>query len=493
LQALPEASSSDPMTIKDVNSPTQKFSHELSLFWKSLSTLQVEEDFLQFSARHYLLPSHLSHLYVRQCYVDLFEIIENNVALKLQRFALTGTPGVGKSAFLFYVLWRLASIQENETVILHRACDGNRVFVFTKTNCYNTFGLERVIHMLDDPTTWYLTDTLAPPPGQYLATTILVASPDRRHYSEFLKHTLGVHLHFLPVWTLDELLTLGKKYSLSEDVVQERFQKIGGIPRFIQSKWDLNTIIDDALSRVNIQRLSHITCQELCSEKGMWHIIAHLHLVEVKEESVIYTRAFPQMASHYVTERALKKFIKSETQELTDFLNRLTPTSEVASLQGSLFEGLAHIKLAKGGTFKYRSLDKNITQVGTLNLTPLRTGHFFNVSECKDLETYFIPRNPQHACIDSYAPSVGFFQMTINLHHGIKDEPMKKILSSSKEERLYFVVPEHLFEAFPRQRWINPNGRILDDYDAKPSKRRRKNVYRKLKQFVILITTNMSQ
>jgi ABC-type cobalamin/Fe3+-siderophores transport system ATPase subunit len=249
------------------------------------------------------------------------------VTLKRQRFALTGTPGVGKSAFLFYMLWRLARTQENEMIILHRACDAKQIFVFTKGDCYSTTGLHTIQHMLYEPTTWYLTDTLSPPPGQYLATTILVASPDRRHYSEFLKHTLGVHLHYLPVWTLDELLILAPKYSLSKAVVLERFRMIGGIPRFIQSEWDLKTIIDDALSRVNIQRLSHNTCQELYSERDMCHTIVHLHLVEVEGESVsyTYTRAFPRMASQYVTERALKKFIKSEPQELTDFFKQVHP------------------------------------------------------------------------------------------------------------------------------------------------------------------------
>jgi hypothetical protein len=261
--------------LKDQTPEGSNSSSELGIFWKSLSTLEAEEDLIHFPVRHPFLPSHLSHLYIRQCYIDMFKIIEDNVAMKCQRFALTGTHGVGKSVFLFYMLWRLARIQGNETIVLHRACDGNRVFVFTKTNCYQTFGLERVHHMLDDPATWYLTDTLTPPPGQYLATTILVASPDRRHYSEFLKHTLGVHLHFMPVWSLDEVLDVVSKRSLPEDVVVERFHMIGGIPRFgFQFNY---TLIDDALAILNIQRLSHITSHDLCTGNDMFHTIVHLH------------------------------------------------------------------------------------------------------------------------------------------------------------------------------------------------------------------------
>jgi hypothetical protein len=148
------------------------------------------------------------------------------------------------------------------------------------------------------------------------------------------------------------------------------------------------------------------------------------------------------------------------------------------------------MKLANGGTFKFRSLDVPNGQIDSLDLKPLHTGHFFNVSECKDLGTYFIPRDPWDTCIDAYAPSVGYFQMTTNPHHGINDKHMKKILKSFTESRLYFVVPENIFSHFPRQQWINSNDEILSDYGA-PSKKRRKNVYGKLKQFVILFPTNL--
>ena len=82
-------------------------------------------------------------------------------------------------------------------------------------------------------TTWYLTDTLEPPPGQLEAITILVSSPARRHYSTFLKLLPMPPLHYLPLWSLDELKLVASSYGRKPEIVEERFEKIGGVARFV--------------------------------------------------------------------------------------------------------------------------------------------------------------------------------------------------------------------------------------------------------------------
>ena len=52
--------------------------------------------------------------------------------------AITGTPGTGKSVFLFYILWRLANGETTKTVILHRNSDFGRIYVFQNDGSWMT-------------------------------------------------------------------------------------------------------------------------------------------------------------------------------------------------------------------------------------------------------------------------------------------------------------------------------------------------------------------
>jgi hypothetical protein len=54
----------------------------------------------------------------------------------------------------------------------------------------------------------------------------------------------------------------------------------------------------------------------------MFHTIVHLHWRDAEKKSVNYIKVVPRMASHYVTERALKKFIQNGAQDLTGFLKQ---------------------------------------------------------------------------------------------------------------------------------------------------------------------------
>jgi hypothetical protein len=92
--------------------------------------------------------------------------------------AITGCPGIGKSLFLFYILWRLSKFEKPPAVVLHREKDRGLIYVFQSNVCTVTNAYIEVVPVLNDKTTWYLTDTLSSPPAEDIrATTILVSSP----------------------------------------------------------------------------------------------------------------------------------------------------------------------------------------------------------------------------------------------------------------------------------------------------------------------------
>ena len=86
----------------------------------------------------------LKKLYIRKAYEDLFQIICNNLESitkprsDFTRMAITGTPGIGKSMFLFYILWRLANMETTKTVILRRQIERGGIYVFQNDGCWVT-------------------------------------------------------------------------------------------------------------------------------------------------------------------------------------------------------------------------------------------------------------------------------------------------------------------------------------------------------------------
>ena len=95
------------------------------MFWNSLRGMKPENEFLKFDPRSGLLPEELKELYIRKAYEDLFQIICNNLnsdneaKRRFHSMAIARTQGIGKSVFLFYILWRLANMETTKTVILH--------------------------------------------------------------------------------------------------------------------------------------------------------------------------------------------------------------------------------------------------------------------------------------------------------------------------------------------------------------------------------------
>jgi hypothetical protein len=119
--------------------------------------------------------------------------------------AIAGTSGVGKSVFLFYILWRLANLETTKTVALHRRSDGESIYVFQNDGCWMTRHLDYVDMFLEDPTTWYLTDALLQSPDRAKGVTIVVSPPEEKYYSKFPDLSHVAPLHYLPIWSLEEL------------------------------------------------------------------------------------------------------------------------------------------------------------------------------------------------------------------------------------------------------------------------------------------------
>ena len=420
-----------------------------TLFWNSLSTVKLEENTLVFHAIPKFFPDNMKSLFVRKSYFDLFNIVIDNLHNEVEyknfhRMAITGNPGIGKSIFLFYVMWRISTMENVGVVILHRAKDGGNIYVFEDSKCWITQKYAKINKFLDQRTTWYLTDTLSPPPAEVKAVTILVASPSRDHYKEFLKYSSTDSLRYLPVWSLEELQSAAARYTISSEDVTNRYRLIGGIPRFVLEKRNenLKNVIRRAVIRLRIEKFNSIAAGELKKGEEISHLIVH-YMVDND-----FVECGLQFASSYITERALTVFIQNQHQKLCELLLNFEASPHLSGLRGNLFEAFAHRTISNGGTFDCRNLH-NDTEFEIV-LTERESKRFSDIRECND-DLYFLPWNPNYPCIDSIIPKKYLFQMTVSTEHPIKLKKMLEITKWTKLSEVYFVVPRQLYKKFKLQ------------------------------------------
>ena len=289
---------------------------ELTSFWNSLREIPNKDGFLYFPIRPCFLPTQMKAIYIRRAYEDLFTLICNNLhpenpKKRCHRITITGTPGIGKSVFLFYILWRLANEKAAKTVVLCRESDNGRIYVFQDDGCWRTHEFWDVEKFLKDPSSWYLTDSPESRPAEVNATTIWVTSLRRRD-KMVDKYIQCVLPYYLPVWTLEELKLSAFLYSRDLQWVKERYDLIGGIPRFVlERKNDLKRSIKHAISIVAICRLSGTPPDAEYDEGKISHFIMHC---QVNPKYSGYSSTF---SSKYVKDLVLEE---SQDEKSNEFL-----------------------------------------------------------------------------------------------------------------------------------------------------------------------------
>jgi hypothetical protein len=450
----------------------------LTEFWCSLPKLSRSNDILTFTNIPEFFPDKLKSIYIRQSYQDLFSMILTLEKEELHRMAITGNPGIGKSVFLFYILWRLSLIDTTQTVLLHRAKDRGLIYVFQKSGCWSTRNLGNIDSYLALYSTWYLTDTLDPPPGEVKAVTILVSSPATKHFNEFLKYSSTDILRYLPVWTLEELHATSILFDMNQDQVSERFALIGGLIRFVleKNKHDLEKLINEAMNKTNFGKLKYINLEEKDKINEFSHRVIHFIV-----DPDTFEKQGLQFSSEFVMDEALERLGLTTLKKQSEFLLQTESVGVLGSYRGHVFEAMAHNVLSAGGTFRIRPLDGG--KVVDLELSKRKQQTFKKFDNVIG-DDYFRPTSKSFACIDSLILSWAFFQMTISDSHPIKMQKMTDIVNNFGLMPLYFVVPSSIFDSFTMQNLCTSSGKIAQKIP---------NELKNLKQCVLSIDIELSK
>ena len=203
------------------------------------ATLSDNNKVLNFGPNEFDLKS----IYIHPSWPLLYERIKHNLhEYEFDRILITGSPGLGKSMFSYYYIWR-AITQENFTSFLYQTELGivtiysaTSVSLFTSENIFDCpTGLPFFVDIMP-PSEPYSYAEPALKPVRWSSYTIIFSSPDKRRYKEFMKDMDSVQ-YILEPWTEEEIYEawhlVPSFNQVSKEVVASQYAMYGGIPRFV--------------------------------------------------------------------------------------------------------------------------------------------------------------------------------------------------------------------------------------------------------------------
>ncbi|KAF9993307.1 hypothetical protein BGZ65_011194, partial [Modicella reniformis] len=179
-------------------------------------------------------------LYVREEYKRLYQHIAINFTdpLEENRIIVTGSPGIGKSAFLVYFVVRLLAESDDgkPPIIIFQEKEVTMCYVFGGTSIVRKGDITVFDDLLNLPETWYLSDSSKAPVLKN-SKTIMSASPKTLidTYQEATKQ--APWYYYMTPWKLDELERCRSKVTsfkvVTHEFMERLYAKIGGIPRYV--------------------------------------------------------------------------------------------------------------------------------------------------------------------------------------------------------------------------------------------------------------------
>ena len=303
-------------------------------------------------AKFSALKTHGRRLLVRECYPEVFEQWWDRTGddhLKDEGEILIGTPGVGKSMFLFYALYRLAQMERK---VVFQSTDGMCTLFDGDTVVFGELARRET----ENPDSAYLID--ASKKGDLKACCgpfLMASSPNKEVWKRVAEKEIYLQPYCAPVCSFGEMLALRELCfgTLSEGVVQELYTLGGGVARLLPKKQrnpsrDIASELRDQASGSDIGACRTALVSGTTKGGTESHALLHFFPRGTKGPRVIDVR----FGSPYIERVFVDAMVKQGRQELVDFIAGAEALPAFPTLRGALYEGWAISELPKGGTFK---------------------------------------------------------------------------------------------------------------------------------------------
>lgn len=198
-----------------------------TVFWNSLHKSKLENGLLKFEMINPFENNYKS-IVARDCYFKLWDIINKPGAAR--NVLITGSPGIGKSIFLLFVMCKCKL--EGKSFV-YRHFNDVACFLFHGDKVYKSAVPSGVFSILSHPDVWFLADSI--PPLTRMNRSLMVSSPHESLCKNFKKaHPCATY--YMPIWSYEECLlnynvSHADKFSMKN--FQKRFELCGGIARHI--------------------------------------------------------------------------------------------------------------------------------------------------------------------------------------------------------------------------------------------------------------------
>jgi hypothetical protein len=417
-------------------------------FFKNLCDAYEDNEWIMFQDS---IPSTtLKNLYVRECY----RTIQSTIAPGVNKAIITGTPGIGKSLFLIYLLWKLVKERKRVLFIYHPVT----IYYNEQGDVFELPCLPSVVdHAFWNSDLWCLFDTkdkkqqdISLFPYEW-CTFILSTSPRREMINDFKKPPVP-QIFYMPIWTETELESIEPLF-LNSNGWRERFKILGGIPRYVLEIQTQNPtqILESACTDCSLDDcIKKIGLNSTITEKSkVIHSLIH----------ITSTYPFTNPSVFYASPTALNIIVKNKgyeaKQRIREFLTGSEGNVLIAALCGYIFEPYAIELLEKGGTFTCRQLvsGNKRTKPNEMILEIPSSIKIVVDKVSFDQKFYqlYVPKTMNYTAIDAWIPGIGAFQMTVGKKHDIKSGITNDLAMLGEANRLYWLLPPLYYHSFTKK------------------------------------------
>ena len=350
--------------------------------------------------------------------------------VRFRSVCVTGNPGIGKSSFGYYALFR--ALRDGRTVVyqaekLLRKDTAQKMFLFKGPSV--SVDPLAIDDALDDPDAVFISDSIVPVDVD--AFTLYVTSPRRERTWEYGK-TDSNSMRYFPVLTWDEIdaMRVACFPHVSEADAKERYTRWGGIPRYVLAHTgverrslegaindvqvgDLSVAFDEPGERDNDSKGSH----------RVFHIKVHGEVDDTlrTDDPAFYKFLTRDFASSYVANEVAQRATALQRAEMVRLFNKSEGYREMAVARGHLFEALALERLSFGGRFPVRKLGAPASQGGEfLELPPARRRKFHSLDTALPADDAQLePASKSFSAIDAVLVGRRLANVTCSKSHGI--------------------------------------------------------------------------
>jgi len=397
-----------------------------------------------------LLFPQIKKIYIRDSYECIAEqIIEGTHA----RSIVTGTPGCGKSLFLFFLLWSL--LKKGQRVvfwyhpwIIYFDQSGKATKLTNFPSISDSFWGDL----------WCLFDSngrtkadLDRIPYQ-MCKTVVSISPREDILNDFRKIS-RLPSYCMPIWSRIELEELNSLYKVNDWT--NRFAILGGVPRYVFQDiiYKPEDIIHAACARFDLTASLRVIGPNvpLTGNTQVLHRLVHM------QSEKPYKEFSNHLASEYVVQ-AIARQVKIQARQDNDRLIAAYDGKHVlAPVIGHIFQVWAFEQIERGGVFTCRKVlhpnSKKLSEDEMISIPPSRRLVVDKVERNQENGRLHVPVSNTFKGFDGWIPGIGGLQMTVSLQHGIDatvDEKLK-CLGGPDAQCLFWVLPKLRYRSFKKR------------------------------------------